>query len=152
MIVKPETKDLKFVDLGLSVKWADRNYGAKSPEDNGCYIKRSDCEMSDAESLPCRVPSKEEWQELMHECTWRFTVQNSVGGCIVTGPNGNSIFLPAAGCGFCESDGETGNYWSSTLDEKDEMYRAYYLSFDRFGCRMNSGYRGADRKSVRTVF
>ena len=31
---------LKAVDMGLSVKWADRNVGAKSPEDYGDYLVR----------------------------------------------------------------------------------------------------------------
>ena len=30
-------KDIKMVDLGLAVKWADRNIGASSPEDFGNY-------------------------------------------------------------------------------------------------------------------
>ena len=44
-----------------------------------------------------RMPTKSEMQELVDKCTWEWTQVNGVNGNIVTGPNGNSIFLPAAG-------------------------------------------------------
>ena len=64
-----------------------------------------------------RMPTKTEMQELRNNCTWTWTTQNGVNGMRVTGPNGNSIFLPAAGC--CDGSsrlyvGECGYYWSST--------------------------------------
>lgn len=67
-----------------------------------------------------RMPTKEEMQELNEDCTWTWTTQNGVNGMKVTGPNGNSIFLPAAGyrngTDF-EDRGAYGVYWSATLDE-----------------------------------
>lgn len=33
-----ETSSYQMVDLGLSVKWADRNVGAETPQDNGLYF------------------------------------------------------------------------------------------------------------------
>lgn len=44
-----------------------------------------------------RIPTWKEWQELCGECTWEWTTLNEVNGMKVTGPNGNSIFLPATG-------------------------------------------------------
>ena len=44
-----------------------------------------------------RIPTWKEWQELYEQCTWDWTKLNGVNGMNVTGPNGNSIFLPAAG-------------------------------------------------------
>ncbi|WP_455162335.1 hypothetical protein [Tannerella forsythia] len=44
-----------------------------------------------------RMPTKEEIRELLDHCTWNWTTQDGVNGCEVKGPNGNSIFLPAAG-------------------------------------------------------
>lgn len=38
-----------------------------------------------------RMPTKDELQELIDECTWEFTSS----GAIVTGPNGNTITIPA---------------------------------------------------------
>ncbi len=65
-----------------------------------------------------RIPTEDQLDELIDECTWTWTTQNGVNGRMVTGPNGNSIFLPAAGGYFAESYNEVGSwtiYWSSTL-------------------------------------
>ena len=64
-----------------------------------------------------RMPTTAEQQELIYNCTWDWTTQNGVNGYKVTGPNGNSIFLPAAGY-VSEGRliaGSDGNYWSSSL-------------------------------------
>ncbi|MBQ9362655.1 MAG: hypothetical protein IJT97_04440 [Bacteroidaceae bacterium] len=66
-----------------------------------------------------RMPTDAEMTELRTKCTWDWTSQNGVNGCKVTGPNGNSIFLPAAGIrdyGRLSNAGSVGNYWSSSLD------------------------------------
>ena len=69
------------------------------------------------------VPSVKQFEELKNVCQWSWTTQNGVSGQLVTGPNGNSIFLPCAG--YIRSDyrgieklevGETGEYWSSSID------------------------------------
>lgn len=44
-----------------------------------------------------RIPTWKEWCELREECTWEWIVLNDTCGMKVTGPNGNSIFLPASG-------------------------------------------------------
>ena len=44
-----------------------------------------------------RMPTVEQLQELIDNCTWTSMQQNGVNGRLVTGPNGNTIFLPAAG-------------------------------------------------------
>ena len=44
-----------------------------------------------------RMPSRNELTELHTLCTWEWTARNGVNGHIVTGPNGNSIFIPAGG-------------------------------------------------------
>ncbi len=66
-----------------------------------------------------RMPSVEQIQELCHNCTWQWTQRNGVNGQLVTGPNGNTMFLPAAGFRWYESlyyAGSFGHYWSRTLD------------------------------------
>ncbi len=74
-----------------------------------------------------RMPTKEEQQELIDNCTWTWTAQN---GYRVTGSNGNSIFLPAAGRKGSSLDyvGSHGRYWSSTSYE--DIYCARSLLFD----------------------
>jgi formylglycine-generating enzyme required for sulfatase activity len=44
-----------------------------------------------------RMPTKEERDELLDKCIWTWESVNGVEGFRATGPNGNSIFLPAAG-------------------------------------------------------
>ena len=68
-----------------------------------------------------RMPTFDEFKELEDKCTWEWTTLNGVYGYQVTGPNGNSIFLPAAGDRY---DSEVykcslGYYWSSTLGSGD---------------------------------
>ena len=79
-----------------------------------------------------RMPTKEEIRELLDHCTWNWTTQDGVNGCEVKGPNGNSIFLPAAGCregSGLNSAGSEGYYWSSSLSAALSC-SARYLSFD----------------------
>ena len=78
-----------------------------------------------------RMPTKDEYGELRNNCTWTWAIQNGVYGRKVTGPNGNSIFLPAAGSRYDSSldgAGSHGDYWSSSLDS-DFPYYAYFLDF-----------------------
>ena len=66
-----------------------------------------------------RLPTDEEWEELSTQCTWTWTTYNGVNGRLVTAPNGNSIFLPAAGYlddTFFNGAGSYGYYWSSSLN------------------------------------
>ncbi len=79
-----------------------------------------------------RMPTKAEQDELRNNCTWNWTTQNGVNGYKVTGPNGNSIFLPAAGYmyeGALSSAGSDGDYWSSSL-YTDYPYYAYVVYFN----------------------
>ncbi|MBR4029625.1 MAG: BACON domain-containing protein [Alistipes sp.] len=128
------------VDLGLSVKWATCNVGANSPEDYGDYFAWGETSpkeyydegsysihnvsMSDISGNPqydaatanwggsWRMPTHAEIEELIDNCTYEPIAQ----GLIVTGPNGNSIFMPAAGyrCGSSSYlVGSHGFYWCS---------------------------------------
>lgn len=79
-----------------------------------------------------RLPTKMELKELINECTWKWTKQHNVNGYNVTGPNGNSIFLPAPGYRSGTSlyyDGYYGFYWSSTPHDGIDDY-AYRLNFN----------------------
>ena len=65
-----------------------------------------------------RMPTDAEWQELRDNCTWTWKTLNGINGVEVKGPNGNSIFLPAAGYRGNDdlySAGDFGHYWSSSL-------------------------------------
>ena len=99
-----------------------------------------------------RMPTMVELYELYTNCTWTWTTQNGVYGCKVTGPNGNSIFLPAAGCRYrteADSRGSYSYYWSSSLGSNGNDV-AYCLEFcgDRFDWCSTLRYNG---QSVRPV-
>ena len=81
-----------------------------------------------------RTPTIEELRELEDKCTWEWITQNGVYGYRVIGPNGNSIFLPAAGSRYTSSreddTGSYGCYWSSSLCRSSESCEAYRLRFN----------------------
>ena len=89
-----------------------------------------------------RMPTRAEQEELLNNCTWKWRKQNGVKGYKVTGPNGNSIFLPAAGDRDGSSlydAGDDGFYWSST--PFGNAYDAYRLRFDSGGNNTYSNFR-----------
>ncbi len=99
-----------------------------------------------------RMPTLAEQDELRTKCTWRWTSRNGVYGREVTGPNGNSIFLPAAGFrngGDLYDAGLRGYYWSSSLNTSNSN-SACYLYFDSgyVDCYYHYRYYG---RSVRAV-
>jgi len=86
------------------------------------------------------MPTGPEWTELINNCTWSWTTQNGINGGLGTGPNGNSIFLPAAGyrnVTDLNNVGSDGYYWSSSL-ETDHYWNStlcwdYYSSDAWYG-------------------
>ena len=99
-----------------------------------------------------RMPTLDEIKELVNKCSWKWTSLNGVNGQLVTGPNGNSIFLPAAGLrygtGF-DYRGSNGYYWSASLYESYSN-GAYGLYF-RSGSHLWSGYSRGYGFTVRPV-
>ncbi len=99
-----------------------------------------------------RMPTSAEIQELIDNCTWTWTTYNGVKGYNVEGPNGNSIFLPAAGYRFGSSlnfAGGWSSYWSSTPYENAAGI-AYGLYSDSGNRRMGY-YERNDGFSVRSI-
>lgn len=82
-----------------------------------------------------RIPTPAEWQELLDECTWTKTTLNGVIGELVTGPNENSIFLPAADnlLGVVAPRYDAGYYWTSSIDDGPEGY-----TFDAWALRFRT--------------
>lgn len=87
-----------------------------------------------------RMPTAEDFIELIEQCTWTRATLNGVKGRKVTGPNGNSIFLPDVGirkgdwCG-----GKIGAYWSSwktstgVESNGSEAYHLHWLPLELDG-------------------
>lgn len=98
------------------------------------------------------MPTYDQLSELKSKCTWAWTTQNGVKGYKVTGLNGNSIFLPAAGyrrdSGLAYA-GSIGSYWSSSLREYYPNY-SYDLDFDSGSHGLDYGSRCYGR-TVRAV-
>jgi hypothetical protein len=66
------------------------------------------------------IPTNGQFEELINCCSWEWITLDGVSGYEVTGPNGNSIFLPAAGYRDHENQyrvGTYGYYWTSSLYE-----------------------------------
>ena len=72
------------------------------------------------------MPTQTEVEELVNKCTFTDGSYKGVSGSYVTGPNGNSIFLPFAGC-WCDDllgnygEGGGGYFWSGTLYDIEDM-------------------------------
>lgn len=110
-----------YVDLGLSVKWAEMSVGAESvdlvgelyawgeisskeeftPENytapsekiHSIERKRHHDAATDSFGRGWRMPTHDEVAELLEKCTWEPVVTEERCGYLVTGPNGNSIFI-----------------------------------------------------------
>ena len=97
------------------------------------------------------MPTKEELLELLAYCTKTWITQNGVEGLTLTGPNGNSIFLPAAGYRYSAglSDAGFGYYWSSLLKTYDQ-YTAEIIYFNLDNYHQTAMTRGSGL-SVRGV-
>lgn len=172
----------EYVDLGLpsGLKWAVHNVGANVAEDYGDYYAWGEIEtkdsytqqnsvtygmqMEDISGDPqydvaralwgetWRLPTRDEQKELLDNCTWEWTSQNGVNGYLVTGSNGNSIFLPVAGYKENSSHtevGEYGYYWSSTPQSNSNL-GAYYLYMSE-SSKLSYYYARVAGQSVRAV-
>ena len=103
-----------------------------------------------------RMPTNQEFDDLISKCDWTRTALNGVNGYIVRGKGdyaSNSIFLPCAGSGGGTSlnfSGSYGYFWSS-VPSSDSNFRAWYLYFDSSYLNTNSyNYRNYGH-SVRPV-
>lgn len=104
-----------------------------------------------------RMPTRSEMQELVDECTWTWTEIEGVNGFEVTGPNGNHIFLPAAGNFDGESINNTGSYggyWTSTPNTGNGNSMAGSLFFygsDSYQIHNNQWSNRYSGRSIRPV-
>ena len=109
-----------------------------------------------------QMPSRDQLNELLFQCEWRWTALNGVKGFTVTGPNNKTIFFPAAGCYFHSLEGEqlhgygeTCFYWSGNLDPSTtyEGQRAHTLIYSEDYPKFdNRNGERCDGKSVRAVY
>ena len=83
------------------------------------------------------MPTLEEILELKENCIWKWTTKDGVNGYQVTGPNGRSIFLPAAGKKYGSNEsgiGENGFYQTgSSYTLRTDNVFSWDLEFDASG-------------------
>ena len=122
------TSSRSAIDLGLSVKWANMNLGATKVTDEGntyelestgkdIYQTKYDVAIK-VWGQPWRMPTKEEAQELIDKCTWKFTSISGVEGYQVTGPNKKSIFIPC-------TNNTTAWLWTGSYNNGKFYYSLY---------------------------
>lgn len=139
-IVKFSTKEVlitegEYVDLGLSVYWANLNIGATSVEDPGEFYAWATIEPDAAYEYPgtneisgtiydvahmkwggdWRMPTYAEIDELCNNCKKDKAIYKGNPGYIYEGSNGNTIFLPAHKIWITDSTYDV-YYWSSTYN------------------------------------
>lgn len=148
--------DKDLVDLGLSTKWCKYNVGATKATDLGglfgfgdmtgfqTSINLEDYASADIYKTDRDVANKvygswvtmptiDEFEELFTECKKEWVEEDGVAGYKFTGPNGNSIFLPAAGSrtqGTVSGEGLNGYYLSGSINATDNKFAMAY-SFDQ---------------------
>lgn len=144
--------DNDLVDLGLSVKWAKYNVGAASEAEFGglfgfgdlngvmTTINPADYASADtyktASDLAFQVtggkttlPTAADFEELFSLCKKEWTEVDGVAGYRLTGPNGNSIFLPAAGTrtqSDVKGEGVEGYYLTGTINPSNTSFAVTY--------------------------
>lgn len=170
----------KYVDLGLSVKWATCNVGAYSPEVKGDYYAWGEINTKDYYSESnnvtggmlmddisgnaqydvarakwggdWRLPTKSEMQELIDNCTFTETTQNEVAGYKVTSKiNGKSIFFPLSGYYYGYSGYGSSSMYCWSSDPGEDSYLATNLHIYSGKCSVSVSRR-CYGQNVRAVF
>lgn len=159
-----ESREL-WVDLGLSVKWANHNIGANSPEEYGDLYAWGEINpkttFTDA-NYNCwditeynisgtiydvahtqwgdgaRIPTKEEFQELIDNCSFRYGRYKGIYGYYITGKNGKQIFIPT-------TDGKghsVSGLWSATKGGGEDLKNAFFFNLSNPNINYRRRYYG----------
>jgi hypothetical protein len=158
----------KAVDLGLSVKWSENNYGYCCWGDGtGKLSGDAVYDVFDKELPPkdisgtvldairmnwggeWRLPTEAEYEELIEKCKKVYTLDGSMGGITFVGPNGNSVFFPFVGGDDGVVRYSKGKYWTATRIDNVNKFRAMYVSLDHNYDRVNVVYTLDDRIYLR---
>ena len=131
----------------------DPEYGYAGFTDNLTTLEACDDAATANWGEAWRIPTQDEMQELFDNCTSTWTNLNGINGRKFTGPNGNSIFLPAAGHYYdimLMDDGSDGSYWTSSVYFYNPNY-AWMLKFSSDNCLINHQRYRYNGQPVRPV-
>lgn len=134
----------------------DASFGYNNFTDNLTVLQSSDDAASTNWGDGWRMPTYEEWRELIQNTTHEVTTQHGVNGNLFTATNGNSLFLPYAGArldGIHDNHYENnGFYWSSSLG-MDFPCSARSFTDSWNDCVMRYSYRfyGFSIRAVRSM-
>ncbi|MGI6219650.1 MAG: hypothetical protein ACOYJE_07345 [Bacteroidaceae bacterium] len=136
----------------------DENYNWTSPLYGGADPMPDICRTS--YDLPhvqlksfWRLPTEAEARELIDRCIWTKETRQGTAGYKVTGPNGNSIFLPMAGMrlgGEHFMQGQRGYYWTGTRQWESTGAVSFWVGIGNKG-QISTDYR-YQGCSIRPVF
>lgn len=152
--VSGEIYGYEYVDLGLSVKWATCNVGAKNIEEKGASFRYGETDEYDEErpylfgqerpdnlqpsndvahvkwGHSWRMPTYAEYEELDKKCKKVWTFRNEVPGLMYIGSNGNTLFFPST------EDDAVIEYWlfdGEIIDAKDDRSIIQRMMFPQEG-------------------
>lgn len=121
---------IEITKKGFTKYVADDNSGYDGFRDDKMILEIEDDVAHEKWGGKWRMPTIEEFEELRDKCTWEWALMKGNYGYKITGPNGNYIFLPAAGAyvgsGIYETD-KTCSYWTCSLYNWNS--NAYFTSF-----------------------
>ena len=169
--------DVDFVDLGLSTKWCKFNVGAtkegelgglfgfgdvtgtNNSVDAGDYaqtdIYRTGLDLANTTYQQTTIPSAAEFAELFQSCSYVWTEKDGVSGLEFTGPNGNTLFLPAAGertGNDISGEGALGAYMTGSINSSSPTACISYRFSQSGGNKATSAtYTGLSVRPVSTA-
>ena len=114
-----------YVDMGVSVKWKNRNAGAGQPKQIAEYYT-----FQEMKNYLTDIPTKEQAEELLANCTVKRASLKGTAGVLLTSKiTNNTIFFPYGGLynsGKLQK-GKDGYFWTIT----DEMSQAWFIYFNQ---------------------
>ncbi len=165
-----DSYEIKAIDLALPSRtlWGDANVGAKTRNDYGVlyawgetsskndysenyYDAKRIAKHINIVGLPSfdaathyntqwQLPTISQFVELVEKCLWTWENRNGVNGYLVTGSNGNTIFLPAAGWSNSLNPSYVGVYGYYWTGERIADSYAKQLLFSKGEIKVGNGY------------
>ncbi len=153
-----------FVDLGLSTKWCKFNVGATAENQLGglfafgdltgvnnsmdaadyasADIYRTALDLANVTYRQTTLPTALEFEELFQSCSYVWVTKDDVSGLEFTGPNGNKLFLPAAGersGNDVSGEGVLGAYLTGSVNPNSSAVCDAYRFSQSGGSKASSG-------------